>query len=113
MPEVKFPAKEEIESRAEHTLVAEFTVKITVESLNVAVRQQKVPVSGIWLLPANINSYSFTERHTTQIKKKIKIKIKHIMQNRAVLIRTASKIPLKYLHIAFDVQVTVHRDRAS
>jgi len=64
LPQVKFPAQEEIESRAEHTLVAEFTVKITVESRNVAVRQQKVPVSGIWLLPANITvrrSCSFKE----------------------------------------------------
>ena len=40
LPEVKFPAQEEIESRAEHTLVAEFTVKITVESRNVDVRKQ-------------------------------------------------------------------------
>ena len=41
LPEVKFPAQEEIESRAEHTLVvAEFTENIAVESRNVAVRKQ-------------------------------------------------------------------------
>jgi hypothetical protein len=40
LPEVKFLAQEEIESRAEHTLVSEFTVEITVESRNVAVRKQ-------------------------------------------------------------------------
>jgi hypothetical protein len=70
LPGVKFPAQEEIESRAEHTLVAEVTVKITMESRNVAVRKQQFPVSGIRLLPANIteqDSQSFAERHTTQI----------------------------------------------
>ena len=64
LPEVKFPAQGEIESRAEHTLVAEFTVEITVESRNVAVRKQTFPVSGIWLLPVHITvrrSCSFKE----------------------------------------------------
>jgi hypothetical protein len=40
LPEVKFPARGEIESRAEQSLVAEFRVKIIVESRNVAVRKQ-------------------------------------------------------------------------
>jgi len=64
LPQVKFPAQEEIESRAEQTLATEFTVKITVESRNVAVRKQKFPVSGIRLLPVNITvrrSCSFKE----------------------------------------------------
>jgi len=67
LPEVKFLAQEEIESRAEHTLVAEFTVKITVESRNIAVRKQKFPVSGIRLLPVNI-----TVRRTCSLQEGIR-----------------------------------------